>query len=48
LLVRKAKKAGASGVDAMMKSTGKLLDLNNAHRRRRPITTNQCAAFARK
>jgi hypothetical protein len=33
LLVRKAKKAGASGVDAMMKSTGKLLDLNNAHRR---------------
>ena len=32
LLVRKAKKAGASGVDAMVKSTGKSLDLKNAQR----------------
>ena len=32
LLVRKAKKAGASGVDAMVKSTGKSIDLKNAQR----------------
>ena len=32
LLVRKAKKAGASGVDAMVKATGKSIDLKNAQR----------------
>ncbi len=32
LFVRKAKKAGASGVDALVKSTGKSFDLKNAQR----------------